>query len=600
MTSWSLVANHCELLLAFGGISKRPAQVTSSGTTMHETRDWLDQTHANGCQIVNISPLRSDTSAHVHAQWIAPRPGTDCALILALAHELFSNGWADRDFLARCTNGGQEFEGYVMGADGTPKSAQWAAEVCDIPVETIRDLARRMGASKTMINLAWSLQRADHGEITLWAALSLACVLGQIGQPGTGFAFGYGSTEPVGRPHRLINWPSVPQGQNPVDDFIPVARFADMLENPGGAYTYDGEHRTYPDAKMVWWSGGNPFHHHQDLARLDRLWQRPETVVVLDHSWTATARRADIVLPTTSALERNDMMINRRDTAMLYMSAAIPPVAEARDDYDIFADLASRMGTKAAFTEGRTSEDWQAALWDACAPVAEANGFSLPPFEDFKAAGIFDIPDTPEERVQLADFVQDPRAAPLQTASGKIEIASQAIADMALPDCPSSPIWQEPVEWLGDATPDQLHLISGQPDTRLHAQNDSGPTSLASKTNGRETCALHPDTAAFRGIKTGDIVLIENPRGACLAGVALSDAMRPDCIALPTGAWLDLRMIKGKPTCIHGNPNMLTIDKGSTGLSQGNIAHTTLVRIRKWDGPLPDVTVHDLPRFVAR
>ena len=597
MTSWPLVAEHCDLLLAFGGISKRAAQVTSAGTTMHETQDWLDKAQTKGCQIVNISPLKSDVADHVNAQWIAPRPGTDCALILALAHELFTTGQADRRFLARCTHGAQAFEDYLMGSNGAPKDADWAASICDIPARTIRDLAAQMARSKTMINLAWSLQRADHGEVTLWAGLALACTLGQIGQPGTGFAFGYGSTEPVGRPHRLINWPSVPQGRNAISDFIPVARVADMLENPGGAYTYNGQERTYPDTKMIWWSGGNPFHHHQDLVRLDQLWRLPETVVVMDHSWTATARRADIVLPTTSALERDDIMINRRDTALVYMSAAIDPVAQARDDYDIFADLSRRMGTQRAFTEGRTSQNWQEMLWDECSGVAQENGFDLPPLSDFREAGIFDIPNTPTERVQLQDFVSDPASSPLKTASGLIELESHAIAAMGLPDCPASPKWRPPSEWLGEADDDQLHLISGQPDTRLHAQNDNGPTSMATKTAGRETCTLHPDVAERHKLSDGDVILIENARGACLAGVSISKSLRADTIALPTGAWLDLCMVDGKPTCIHGNPNILTMDKGSTGLSQGNIAHTALVRIRKFDGPLPDITVHQPPRL---
>ena len=598
MTSWPQVARHCELFVAFGGISKRPAQITSSGTSLHETQDWLDRAQANGCAVVNISPLRSDVATHMGADWIAPRPGTDCALMLALAHELFINGRANRDVLSRCTHGASVFEAYVMGSDGTAKTADWAAQICDIPAATIRDLAARMARSKTMINLAWGMQRADHGELTLWAGVALACVLGQIGQPGTGFAFGYGSTEPVGRPRKLINWPSVPQGINPVTDYIPVARIADMLAHPGEAYTYDGQHRRYPDAKMIWWSGGNPFHHHQDLARLDRLWQRPDTVVVMDHSWTATARRADIVLPTTSPLERDDIMINRRDPALVYMSAAMPPLGEARDDYDIFTGLSARMGTQDSFTLGRTSQDWHAALWQDCQSVALEHGFELPPFETFRHVGIFDVPDSTEERTQLAGFVADPAANALNTASGLIEIESTAIAQMGLADCPAHPVWREPTEWLGQAQPDQLHLISGQPDTRLHAQNDSGPTSKAAKTAGRETCTIHPHVAQMHGLENGDVVRLENDRGACLAGVQISDALRPDTVALPTGAWLDLRIIDGKPTCIHGNPNMLTLDKGSTGLSQGNIAHTALVRLRKWDGPLPEITVHQRPTFV--
>ena len=601
MTSWPLIAEHCETLVAFGGMSKRPAQVSSAGITRHDLHDWLTQTAANGCHIVNVSPLRSDMDASLNAQWIAPRPGTDCALMLGLAHHLFATGNADRAFLARYTNGADVFEAYVTGtSDGQPKTPEWASEICDIPAQTIRDLAERIAGTKTMIALSWSMQRSDHGEVTLWAGLALACLLGQIGQPGLGFGFGYGSVETVGRPRKLINWPSLPQGTNPVRASIPVARVTEMLENPGGAYTYNGKTRAYPDAKMVWWSGGNPYHHHQDLARLDRAWRNPETVVVLDHSWTATARRGDIVLPTTCPLERDDIMLNRRDTSLIYMSAAMPVMGEARDDHAILSDLAAKMGTQEAFTEGRSVEEWQDYLWQRCQARATKLGFELPDFEGFRAEGRFDIPDDTEIRVQFAKLIGDPAANALHTASGKIELHSTVIEGMNIPDCPPSPQWQEPAEWLGSAKDGQLHLISGQPDTRLHGQNDSGTESRNSKIKGHEACYIHPRVAAAHGLEAGDIVLIENQRGGCLAGVTLAKDLRQDCIALATGAWLDLHQIDGKAVCVHGNPNMLTIDKGSTGLSQGNIAHTALVSIRKWDAPLPDVTAHQQPRIVPR
>jgi biotin/methionine sulfoxide reductase len=596
MTSWPLIANHCETLVAFGGISNRPAQIDSAGTSRHETKDWLEKLAVSGCKMFNISPKGDDMADST--QWIAPRPGTDTALILSLAYEIYRNGFADQAFLDRYTSGADVFEAYVTGAsDGIPKTPDWAAQICDIPSHMIRDLARRMATTKTMITMAWGIQRADHGELTLWAGLALACVLGQIGGQGTGFGFGYGSTEPVGRARKLISWPSLPQGQNPVIDFIPVARVADMLERPGSNYTYNGQIRTYPDAKLIWWSGGNPFHHHQNLMRLDQLWRKPETVVVMDHSWTATARRADVVLPATSPLERDDLMINRRDTALIYMSAAKPAEGEARNDYDILSGLAERMGTHTEFTQGRSAEDWQRDIWAGCQTRAATDGFTLPDFDDLRRQGRFDVPDTNETRILFADFIADPNANPLQTHSGKIEIYSPTIEAMIIPDLPPFPQWIPPVAWLGDAQPDQLHLISGQPDTRLHGQNDSGRVSLASKIQGREPCCLHPATADHYGLTAGDIALIANDQGACLAGVTMSDQIRPDCVWLATGAWLDVRDIDGLMICVHGNPNVLTIDKGSTGLSQGNIAHTALVRVSKWEGSPPDLIVHKQPHF---
>jgi biotin/methionine sulfoxide reductase len=172
---------------------------------------------------------------------------------------------------------------------------------------------------------------------------------------------------------------------------------------------------------------------------------------------------------------------------------------------------------------------------------------------------------------------------------------SSRIAQLNLPDCPASPIWIEPAEWLGACDQDQLHLISGQPATRLHAQLDMGSASQSSKVLGREPCALNPQTAKRFDLKAGDVVILENDRGACLAGLTLDDTLRPDCVFMATGAWLDLQDIDGRKICVHGNVNVLTIDKGSSDLSQGNIAHTTLVTIKKWQGPLPALRVTYLP-----
>ena len=596
MTSWPLIVEHCDLLLSFGGISRCTAQISSAGTSIHEVEYWLQRAADRDMEIINVSPQRGDMSTVPAARWLPIRPGSDTALMLALAHELLANDWHDAAFLARYTSGWPTFRAYLSGeADGPSKSPGWAAPLCDIPADEIRALTAKMARARVMITVNWGLQRADHGEQTLWAGLALAAMLGQIGQPGTGFGFGYGSTTPVGRPLRWIAWPSLPQGLNPVRDFIPVARLGDMLRAPGAPYTYDGKTRHYPAIRLVYWAGGNPFHHHQDLNALSEAWTRPDTVIVHEHSWTATARRADIVLPATTPLERDDLMINRRDPALIYMSQVTPPMGEARDDYAIFAGLAERMGVAEAFHENRGAQDWLHWLWAGCQSVAQREGFALPDFDRFKEMGRFDIPDTEEIRIQMGDFATDPDTSPLSTESGKITLFNERIAAMGLADCPGHPTWLAPLEWLGDAAPDQLHLISPQPATRLHGQLDRGSEAQADKIQGREPCLLHPTTARRFGLADGDVVRIHNARGACLAGVRLSDGIRPDCIALATGAWFDPQIVNGARLEVHGNPNVLTIDKGASGLSQGNISHTALVRIEKWSGPLPALSISKPP-----
>jgi biotin/methionine sulfoxide reductase len=531
-------------------------------------------------------------------EWWPIRPGTDTALLLALIYEIVGSGMENRAFLDRFTSGWELLRAYMLGeTDGQPKTADWAASICDLPAEDIRSLAKALPSKRSLVSLAWGLQRADHGEQPLWAGLALACVLGQIGQPGLGYAFGYGSTTPVGRANKLIPWPSLPKIPNPENSFIPVARIADALLNPGAAYPYNGEMRHYPDLKLVWWCGGNPFHHHQDLRRFERAWERPEAVIVNDNHWTAAARRADIVLPATTALERDDIMMNRRDPSLFYMSQNHAPLGLARDDFDIFADISEAFGQRQAFTERRDSDAWLRHLWEQACRVAEAEGFALSEFDAFKTRGRFDVPDAEEARYALKDFVSDPNAHPLATESGKLTLSNTCIAAMDLADCQGHPAWLPPVEGMGLAQ-NEFHLISGQPSTRLHSQNDQGSESLAAKVQEREVARMHPEAAAALGIKEGDVIKLWNARGACLCAVQCSADMRPDCVSLPTGAWFDLQTVDGEVIEVHGNPNVLTLDQGCSGLSQGNIAHTCVVKAACWDGPLPELQVTKPPKFV--
>ena len=587
MTALPLVAEHCDVMVAFGGISGRTGQIASGGTSRHEVSSWMRELRDKGVRVISVSPERGEALG----EWWAIRPGTDVALILGLIHEITVAGLENRAFLEAYTSGWADLRAYVLGAsDGLPKSAEWAAKICDLPVQSIRALAKDLTQNRSMISMTWGMQRADHGEQPIWAGLALAAVIGQIGQPGTGYAFGYGSISSVGRAARLIPWPSFPKAKNPVRDFIPVARIADMLLHPGQDYAYNGTTRTYPDIRLVWWTGGNPFHHHQDLRRLERAWTNPDTVIVNEHAWTATARRADIVLPATTSLERNDVFVNRRDPTMLYMSAMFDPMGQARNDHDIFAELAERSGVYSAFTQDRSTDQWMQHLWEQSQNVAQDHGFILPDWDLFKEIGRFDVPDAKQQRYAFQDFIKDPNANPVDSESGRITLANKTIEAMNLPDCPGHPTWIEPVEGAPLAK-GMYHLISGQPSTRLHGQNDQGAESAGNKIQGREPCVMHPATAKDLGVQTGDVVRLWSTRGACLAGVRTDDGIRVDCISLSTGAWYDPQIVNGEFLEVHGNPNALTIDKGTSLLAQGNIAHTTVVGAEKWSGPLPELTV---------
>ncbi|CAE6845213.1 Dimethyl sulfoxide/trimethylamine N-oxide reductase [Paraburkholderia aspalathi] len=599
-TSWRSIIESSELVVMFGGAPRKNAQVNSGGIGRHILRPSLMKAHDAGVEFVLVSPIRDDVAKEVDARWIAVRPNTDVALMLGIAHTLITESKHDVAFLERYCIGFEKFESYVMGKnDDLPKSARWASEITDISEETIRKLALEMARKRTMIMMSWSLQRADHGEQPYWMAITLAAMLGQIGLPGGGFGFGYGSVNGIGNEAYGFSWPSLPQGKNAVTQFIPVARVADMLLNPGAQYDYNGVSRTFPDIKCVYWAGGNPFHHHQDLNRLVRAWQKPEVIVVHESWWNACARHADIVLPVTTQLERNDIVCSGRDRFVTPSHRLHDPAGESKDDYEIFSLLARSMGVEFEFTEGRDEEDWLRHLYGIALSRVREAGLTLPDFDVFWQRGICELPEPPPQADLLAEFRNDPVGNVLRTPSGKIEIFSEKIDSFGYDDCPGHPAWLEPYEWLGaSAVQDYpLHLISNQPATKLHSQYDLGTRSMASKIHGREPIRIHPDDAAARGILDGEVVRVFNARGALLAGVSVSCEVRRGVVQIATGAWYD-PVEPGMPCSLdkHGNPNVLTRDKGTSRLAQGVSAHSCLVEIVRFTGHVPPITAFSAPQ----
>lgn len=600
---WRTMVAHTRLFVSFGGAAAKNAQVGAGAASEHQLPGGLAALAAAGCRFVNFSPVRGDLDVPANSlEWIAIRPGTDTAVMLALACETILAGRHDREFLSRCCVGFDHWSDYLLGrVDGVVRNADWAAPIAQVPAQRLRQLAREMSEVRSLVNVAWSLQRADHGEQPFWAAIGLAAVLGQVGLPGGGFALAFGPTNAVGSPHRALPGPTLPQGSNAVDDFIPVARIADLLLKPGDTFTYCGRERRYPDIRLVYWAGGNPFHHHQDLHRLVRAWQRPDTVIVHEQFWNAHARMADLVLPATTALERDDIGHGTRDPLMVAMRKVCEPPGSARDDYAIFTDLARRLGREAAFTEGRNAWQWLQALYEQSRQRCEAGGVTLPEFEDFWAGGGVRLPANDQPVVAFAEFRADPQAHPLGTPSGRIELFSAQIHGWGYADCPGHPAWLAPIEWLGSPLANRwpLHMLSDQPFTKLHSQLDHSAFSLANKVAGREPILINTRDAADRGIRDGDLVKVFNDRGACLAGARLSDEVMRGVVKLSTGAWWDpLRPGDPSGLDLHGNPNTLTRDAGASSLSQGCSAQSCLVQVERHVGDAPAHRAFDPPRFV--
>ena len=593
-TPWAMVAGHAELLVLFGGVPGRDLQVSAGGIARHGGAAGLQACREGGADLVSVSPIRDDTDAGLGAEWVAVRPGTDVALMLGLAHVLISEGLCDLAFLGRYTVGFERLRDYVL--DG--RTPDWAAGVTGVPCPAIVALARRMAARRTMIMVGWSLQRARHGEQPVWMAVALAAMLGGIGLPGRGVGFGYGSSGGIGLVPNGFAWPALPQGRNGVEAFIPVARIADMLLQPGGAFAYDGRVLAYPDVRLVYWAGGNPFHHHQDLNRLVRAWQRPETVVVHEAFWNAHARHADIVLPVATMLERNDVACAARDRFIAASHKVQEPPAGVLTDFSVFCALAGRLGVEEVFSEGLDEAGWLRRLYGEAVARAAGVGVALPAFERFWAVGVVEVPEgVGTGRAMLAGFRADPVRHRLGTPSGLIELASEVVAGFGYADCPGHPAWLDPGEWLGAAdVGERLHLVSNQPGRRLHSQYDHGAHSQAGKVAGREALRLNPGDAAARGIGDGDVVRVFNARGAMLAGAVLDDAVMAGVVQVATGAWYDP---DAEGVCRSGNPNVLTSDRGTSLLSQGPDANTCLVFVERVEGAVEGVGCYGAPEILS-
>jgi trimethylamine-N-oxide reductase (cytochrome c) len=612
-TVWPVVVDNTSLMVFWGADPMLTNQISWS-VADHGAYEGLKAFKETGKKVICIDPIRTETCNYLNAEWIAPRPQTDVAMMLGIAHTLVVEKLHDEKFLKDYAYGFEKFLPYLMGQDdGTPKTAEWASAICDVPSDVIKDLARRFAKNRTMLASGWSVQRQHHGEQVHWMLVTLACMLGQIGLPGGGFGLSYHYASGGTPTSEAPPLPGITDGSKAVGGAawlgssgtasIPLARVVDMLNNPGQEFDFNGTKGKYPDIKLIYWVGGNPFVHHQDRNRMVKAWKRVETFIVHDSQWTPTARHADIVLPATTSYERNDIE-QVGDYSLRYviaMKKVIDPIFEARSDFDIFAALADRIGKKQPFTEGKSEMDWIRSFYEAAIPLSKGR---MPPFDTFwQGEGVVEFPVSAAEKsfTRFKKFRDDPLLEPLGTPTGKIEIYSNNIAKMAYDDCPPHPTWMEPIERLGGPTTKYpLHINAKHPNGRLHSQLCGTKLRDTYTVAGREPCLINTQDAAKRGIKDGDVVRVFNDRGQILAGAKVSDDIRPGVIRVSEGGWYDpVDPAKEGSLCKYGDVNVLTVDVGTSKLAQGNCGHTAVGEVEKYKGAAPAVTAFAAPKAAS-
>lgn len=615
-TSWEVVLESSEIVVLWGA---NPLATLRNAWTSTDQQGiaYFKKLKESGKRVICLDPVRSESCEFLGAEWIPINTATDVALMLGIAHTLVSKNQHNSEFLKKYTVGYDKFENYLLGKqDGQAKDAQWASKISGVPVNVIEALANDFATKRTMLMGGWGIQRQRHGEQAHWMLVTLAAMLGQIGLPGGGFGFSYhyanggAPTTTGGILGSISASTSADVGEKTwLDDTskfsFPLARISDALLNPGKTIQYNGTEITYPEIKLIYWAGGNPFTHHQDTNTLVKAWQKPDTVIVNEVNWTPTARMADIVLPATTSYERNDLTMSG-DYSMMNifpMKKVVEPQFEAKSDYDIFAELAKRAGVEQQFTEGKSEMDWLKGFYDTAFEAARKNRVIMPKFEKFWEENkpiTFKASEKAKKWVRYEEFRTDPLLNPLGTPSGKIEIFSDVIAKMNYDDCQGHPMWFEPEEFAGKTTPEApLALVTPHPYYRLHSQ--LAHTSLRQKyaVNDREPALIHTEDAAARGIASGDIVRIFNQRGQVLAGAVVTDGIIKGTVALHEGAWYDPMDLgtSDKPLCKNGNPNVLTRDEGTSKLAQGNSPNTATVQVEKFTGVAPEVTVFKEPKY---
>ncbi|MDP5218902.1 trimethylamine-N-oxide reductase TorA [Ruegeria sp. 2205SS24-7] len=619
-TSWPLILENTKTLVFWASDPVKNLQVGWQCET-HESLEYFDTLRekiAKGeIKVISIDPVRSKTQNHINCEQLYINPMTDVAMMLAVAHVLYTEELYDKAFIDIYALGFDRFIDYVMGRDdeGIERTPEWAADICGVAPDMIRDFARLIASDRTQFMFGWSVQRQQHGEQPYWMGAVLAAMLGQIGLPGGGISYSHhyssvgvstsGATMPGAFPLNL-DLGKTPEHDANFGEFspvIPTTRWIDALLNPGAKIQYNGNEVTLPDLKMAVFVGNNPFHHHQDRNKMRQAIRNLETIVAVDYTWSATCRHADLVLPGCTQFERNDLDMygSYANSGVLAMHRLVDPLFQSRPDFDIFAALTERFGRREEYTRGMREMEWIETLYNECRD-ANAGKFEMPEFADFWDEGLIRFPRG-EHWVRHAAFREDPEINALGTPSGFIEISSRTIEKFGYDDCGAHPKWMEKLERSHGGPGSEKYPIwlqSCHPDQRLHSQMcDSEPYRATYSVQGREPIWMSPQDAEQRGLGDGDLVRVFNDRGQLLAGVRLSDNFPPGVARIHEGAWYGPEDATIGALDTYGDPNTLTMDIGASKLSQATSANTCLVQIEEFEGDAPAVTAFGGPTEVV-
>ena len=546
--------------------------------TIHDTNTaWtLANARDRGIKIVSIDARYTDTGATFADQWIPIIPGADCAMMIAMAHIMIKENLQDQKFLDTYTIGFERFRDYVMGnEDGIAKTPAWAESITSVPAATIEALSRDYATIKpSALITGIAAGRTAYGEQYHRAAITLAAMTGNIGKPGgspgvrswtarsslpflrTGMFMKELTNRVVQGQPTFKNFLSVRKKYYTGAGIMPAAKVPDaLLYGSAGGYP--------TDYKLLLIINANYLNQTLNINKAVEGLKKMEFIATVEQFMTPSAKWADIILPSCTFLERNDITDAEGTPYFGYQNKVIDPIGESKPHLQIAIELAAKLGLSEF--EGKTEDE---ILRDM---VRES---VIPDYDNFRDKVIHRI-ELSEPYVAFQKEIEDPQKHPFPTPSGKIEIYSQQLADMNDPGLPPIPKYIQTWESRNDALTSKypLQLLTLHFRRRAHTQSETVPWLREVQV---QEIQISPADALPRGIADGDMVRVFNDRGATLLPARVTKRIMQGVVTIPEGAWYDP---DENGVDRGGCPNVLTKDETSPG--GGFITNTCLVQVER-------------------
>ncbi|MDP4083608.1 MAG: DMSO/selenate family reductase complex A subunit [Bacillota bacterium] len=551
-------------------------------------REYLMKAKLNGAKIVVIDPRYTDTVVAFADEWIPILPTTDNALMDAMGYVIVTEKLHDQAFLDKYCIGFDEahmpkgidkkesVKSYLLGdKDGIAKTPEWAERICHVPADKIREIARNYATMKPAALIqGWGPQRHAFGEQFARGGAHLACLTGNVGKLGCWAAgTGYWNRANIVSPFSY---------ENPVKASIPCflwTKAVEMGTEMTSADGLEGTDKLKSSIKLIFNMAGNMLiNQHADINKTRKLLEdesKVEFIVVSDLFMTPSAKYADILLPGTTFFERWDIGVPWCfGDYVVFGEKTIKPLYECRDEYDVFAEVAGKLGVKDKYLEnGSTILD---LVKESVKRTKKELDPTFPSFEEFRKKGVHHFTFN-EPLIGFKKQIDDIEKNPFETPSGKIELFSKALWDLhQQEDIPAIakyiPAWEGPSDPLKEKYP--LQLIGWHYKRRCHSTYDNQEWLEEA---AKQEMWLNPQDAKARGISNGDRVQVFNDRGSLVIDVRVTERIIPGVAAIPQGAWyspnesgIDQR----------GSLNVLTSQR-PTVLAKANPQQTNLVEVKK-------------------